>query len=247
MKNYLIQTGCSIFAHRGGSLETSENTLESFQYALNIGSEYIETDVQLSRDGKVYIFHDDSLKRVAGIDKNFSDLPSHEIDTIKIFNGNAIPTLEEALERFPTTRFNIDLKTDLVAEPALKILKKHNAQDRVCIASFSDARIDLARKYIPSICTSMGPNQILQIRLGAWNLINPKIISDCIQIPIYKYGIKLVSKTMVDYCHANHLKVHVWTINDAKTMKKLISIGVDGIITDRPKLLRDVLNSLKNF
>lgn len=247
MKNYLIQTGCSIFAHRGGSLETSENTLESFQYALNIGSEYIETDVQLSRDGKVYIFHDDTLKRVAGIDKNFSDLPSHEIDTIKIFNGNAIPTLEEALERFPTTRFNIDLKTDLVAEPALKILKKHNAQDRVCIASFSDARIDLARKYIPSICTSMGPNQILQIRLGAWNLINPKIISDCIQIPIYKYGIKLVSKTMVDYCHANHLKVHVWTINDAKTMKKLISIGVDGIITDRPKLLRDVLNSLKNF
>ena len=247
MKNYLIQTGCSIFAHRGGSLETSENTLESFQYALNIGSEYIETDVQLSRDGKVYIFHDDSLKRVAGIDKNFSDLPSHEIDTIKIFNGNAIPTLEEALERFPTTRFNIDLKTDLVAEPALKILKKHNAQDRVCIASFSDARIDLARKYIPSICTSMGPNQILQIRLGAWNLINPKIISDCIQIPIYKYGIKLVSKTMVDYCHANHLKVHVWSINDAKTLKKLISIGVDGIITDRPKLLRDVLNSLKNF
>ena len=121
MKNYLLPSGCSIFAHRGGSLETSENTLESFQYALNIGSQYIETDVQLSQDGKVYIFHDDSLKRVAGIDKNFSDLYSSEIDSIKIFNGNTIPTLEEALETFPNTRFNIDLKTDLVAEPALEI------------------------------------------------------------------------------------------------------------------------------
>ena len=246
MKNYLLPSGCSIFAHRGGCLEASENTLESFQYALNIGSQYIETDVQLSQDGKVYIFHDDSLKRVVGIDKNFSDLPSSEIDSIKIFNGNAIPTLEEVLETFPNARFNIDLKTDLVAEPALEILKKHNAQDRVCIASFSDERIDLARKYIPSICTSMGPNQILQIRLGAWKFINPKIVSDCVQIPIYKYGIKLASKTMVDFCHANHLKVHVWTINDAKTMKKLISIGVDGIITDRPKLLKEVLKSLKN-
>ena len=246
MKNYLLPSGCSIFAHRGGCLEASENTLESFQYALNIGSQYIETDVQLSQDGKVYIFHDDSLKRIVGIDKNFSDLPSSEIDSIKIFNGNAIPTLEEVLETFPNARFNIDLKTDLVAEPALEILKKHNAQDRVCIASFSDERIDLARKYIPSICTSMGPNQILQIRLGAWKFINPKIVSDCVQIPIYKYGIKLASKTMVDFCHANHLKVHVWTINDAKTMKKLISIGVDGIITDRPKLLKEVLKSLKN-
>lgn len=246
MKNYLIPAGCSIFAHRGGSLESSENTLESFQYALDIGSQYIETDVQLSKDGKVYIFHDDSLKRVAGIDQNFSDLPSHEIDSIKIFNGKSIPTLEAALETFPHTRFNIDLKTDLVAEPALEILKKHNAQDRICIASFSDERIDLARKYIPSICTSMGPNQILQVRLAAWKFINPKFVSDCVQIPVYKYGIKLASKTMVDFCHANHLKVHVWTINDAKTMKKLINIGVDGIITDRPKLLKEVLNSLKN-
>ena len=92
----------------------------------------------------------------------------------------------------------------------------------------------------------MGPSQIFQVRLAAWKFINPRFVSDCVQIPIYKYGIKLASKTMVDFCHANHLKVHVWTINDAKTMKKLISIGVDGIITDRPKLLKEVLNSLKN-
>ncbi|MEK9649769.1 MAG: glycerophosphodiester phosphodiesterase [Gammaproteobacteria bacterium] len=246
MKNYLNQPGCSIFAHRGGSLESYENTLEAFQYALDLGSHYIETDVQLSKDGKVYIFHDDSLKRVAGIDKNFSDLNSHEIESIKIFGKQPIPLLEETLKTFPNTNFNIDLKTDLVAEPALEILKKHNAQDRVCIASFSDNRINLAREFIPTICTSMGPNQILEMRLAAWKLIRPKIVSDCVQIPIYKYGIKLATKTMVDYCHAHNLKVHVWTINDAETMKKLINIGVDGIITDRPKLLKDVLNSVDN-
>ena len=94
MKNYLNTPGCSIFAHRGGSLETSENTIEAFQYALSIGSDYIETDVQLSKDGKVYIFHDDSLKRIANIDEEFSQLSSTEINSIKIFGNQHIPTLE---------------------------------------------------------------------------------------------------------------------------------------------------------
>ena len=133
MKNYLNTPGCSIFAHRGGSLEASENTIEAFQYALSIGSDYIETDVQLSKDGKVYIFHDDSLKRIANIDKEFSELSSSEINSIKIFGNQHIPTLEETLETFPTTKFNMDLKTDAVAEPALEILKKHNTKDRICI------------------------------------------------------------------------------------------------------------------
>ena len=90
----------------------------------------------------------------------------------------------------------------------------------------------------------MGPNQILKVRLAAWKLISPKLTSDCVQIPIYKYGIKLATKTLVDFCHARDLKVHVWTINEAHTMEKLINIGVDGIITDRPKLLREVLSSV---
>lgn len=244
MKNYLNTPGCSIFAHRGGSLETSENTIEAFHYALSIGSDYIETDVQLSKDGKVYIFHDDSLKRIANIDKEFSELSSSEINSIKIFGNQHIPTLEETLETFPTTKFNIDLKTDTVAEPALEILKKHNTKDRICIASFSDERIALANDYLPGVCTSMGPNQILKVRLAAWKLISPKLTSDCVQIPIYKYGIKLATKTLVDFCHARDLKVHVWTINEAHAMEKLIKIGVDGIITDRPKLLREVLNSV---
>ena len=246
MKNYLNQPGCSIFAHRGGCLESSENTINAFQYAIELGSHYIETDVQLSKDGKVYIFHDDSLLRIAGIDQKFSDLNSAEIDTIKIFKNESIPTLAEVLETFPDSKFNIDLKTDAVAIPALEILKKHNAEGRICIASFSDKRIELAKSYLPGVCTSMGPNQILRIRLATWKLISPKISSDCVQIPIYKYGIKLATKKLVAFCHAHNLKVHVWTINDADTMNKLIEIGVDGIITDKPRLLKEVLSSREN-
>ena len=93
MHQYLNHKNYITLAHRGGSLETHENTLEGFTYAVKIGCEYIETDVQASKDGIPYIFHDDDLKRVAGIDKKFNDLNSYEIDKIRIFDDCKIPRL----------------------------------------------------------------------------------------------------------------------------------------------------------
>ena len=136
----------------------------------------------------------------------------------------------------------IDLKTDEVAIPAMQVIEELNAFERVCIASFSSNRLKAVREKFPKTCFSMGPKEILQLLLASFGLYKQKVPGDCLQVPIYHYGIKLVTKRFVKYVQSIGLKIHVWTINDAYTMQKLINIGVDGIITDKPKLLRDLLS-----
>ena len=239
---YLNQAGVAISAHRGGSEEAPENTLESFRYAIEVGSSYIETDVQLSADGIPYIFHDDDLSRLLNMDVTFNSLHSNQIEELKLFGSYQIPKLETALTQFPNALFQIDLKTDEVALPAMKVIESLNAFDRICIASFSSNRLQKVRKEFPETCFSMGPNEILNLLLSSFGLYNKKVFGDCLQVPIYHYGIKLVTRRFVKYVQSIGLKIHVWTINDVKTMEKLIDLDVDGIITDRPKLLKEVLS-----
>jgi len=239
---YLKIPGVAISAHRGGSIEAPENTLESFDYAIKLGCSYIETDVQLSADGIPYIFHDDDLKRLFGKNVVFNSLHSSEIKKLKLFDSYDIPTLELALIKFPNTLFQIDVKTDQVTEPAMQVIEKTGSLDRVCIASFSSERLEKVHAMYPDVCISMGPKEILKLLLSSYGLYKKIIPGNCLQIPIYQYGIKLVTKRFVEYLQSVGLKVHVWTINDADSMQKLISLGVDGIITDRPKLLKDLLS-----
>jgi len=239
---YLNQSGVSISAHRGGSEEAPENTLESFSYAIGLGSSYIETDVQLSADGIPYIFHDDDLSRLLNMEVKFNSLHSDQIEKLKLFESYQIPKLETALTQFPNALFQIDLKTDEVALPAMKVIENLNAFDRICIASFSSNRLQKVRKKFPDTCLSMGPKEILKLLLASFGLYNKTIYGDCLQVPIYHYGIKLVTRRFVKYVQSIGLKIHVWTINDKNTMRKLIDLGVDGIITDRPKLLKEVLS-----
>ena len=239
---YLQHPGISISAHRGGSIEAAENTLESFQYAIDLGCAYIETDVQLSADGIPFIFHDDDLSRLLGKDIIFSSLHSEEISKLRLFESYQIPKLETALKKFPNTFFQIDVKTDEVALPAMQIIKNLDAFHRICIASFSSKRLKLVKDHFPETCLSMGPKEILKLLLSSYGLYAKKVQGDCLQIPIRQYGIKLVTKRFITFVQSLGLKIHVWTINDAHTMKKLINLGVDGIITDRPKLLKDILS-----
>ena len=239
---YLNQSGVSISAHRGGSKEAPENTLESFGYAIGLGSSYIETDVQLSADGIPYIFHDDDLSRLLNMEVKFNSLHSDQIEKLKLFESYQIPKLETALTQFPNALFQIDLKTDEVALPAMKVIENLNAFERICIASFSSNRLQKVRKKFPDTCLSMGPKEILKLLLASFGLYNKTIYGDCLQVPIYHYGIKLVTRRFVKYVQSIGLKIHVWTINDENTMRKLIDLGVDGIITDRPKLLKEVLS-----
>ena len=242
MKPYLNYSGLAVLAHRGGSIESYENTLASFAYAQSIGCKYIETDVQVSLDGIPYIFHDESLLRITGINSIFSSITSSEIDKIRIFNDHPIPKLDAALKEFPELFFQIDLKTDLVAIPALEVIKKNNAEKRVCIASFNSNRLKQVKENYPEMCLSMGPKEVAKLLLASFGLFKGEIPGDCLQVPIYSHGIKVVTKRFIKFVQSRNLKIMVWTINDEKTLKKLINMNVDGIITDTPKLLTELLN-----
>ena len=244
MKRYLEYNGLKVLAHRGGVDESYENTLESFNYSQSLGCEFIETDVQVSSDGIPYIFHDDDLKRILNKSIRFDSLSSNEIDELNIFNTHKIPKLSEALLRFPNLYFQIDFKTDEVVMPALNVIKNMNAFDRVCIASFNSKRLQNVRSLYPDLCISMGPNEVFKTLAASLNLYKGNIPGDCLQIPMSYYGIKIVSKRFVDFVHSRGLKIMIWTINDIKTFKYLIDLGVDGIITDKPKLLFQTIEEL---
>ena len=244
MKDYLNYDGLAVMAHRGGSLEAPENTIESFKYALEIGSDIIETDIQLSSDGIPYIFHDDDLKRIPGIEKNFNQLLASEIDELNIFDDCKIPTLEETLKQFPNTRFQIDFKTDEVVDPAIEIINKlPNIKKNLCVASFSSQRLQKIKSKLSDVTYSMGPHEVLKLLLKSFGIYRGEISGDCLQIPIYRYGIKIVTRRFVDFCKRENIKISVWTINSIEEMDYLIDLDVDGIITDRPKALINLLAS----
>ena len=244
MKDYLNYNGLAVMAHRGGSLEAPENTIESFKYAIEIGSDIIETDIQLSSDGVPYIFHDDDLKRIPGIEKNFNDLLASEIDELKIFGDFKIPTLEETLKQFPDTKFQIDFKTDEVVDPAIEIINKFpHIKKNICVASFSSQRLQKIKSKLSDVTYSMGPHEVLKLLLKSFGIYRGEVGGDCLQIPIYRYGIKIVTKRFVDFCKRENIKISVWTINSTEEMDYLIDLDVDGIITDKPKALINLLAS----
>tara|TARA_B100000700_G_scaffold91141_1_gene102731 strand:- start:808 stop:1542 length:735 start_codon:yes stop_codon:yes gene_type:complete len=241
MKTYLEYDGLEVLAHRGGAEEAAENTLESFEYSISLGCKFIETDVQVSSDGVPYIFHDNDLKRICDISAKFDSLSSKEIDNLRIFGDYKIPKLIDALYSFPSTSFQIDFKTDEVVNPALEVISKSNASERVCVASFNSDRLNNVRSTHPNLCISMGPKEVLKILLSSFGIYRGTVPGDCLQIPISYYGVRIVTKRFVNYLKSKELKIMVWTINDVKTFKYLIDLEVDGIITDRPKLLFETL------
>ena len=228
-------------AHRGGSLENLENSLSAFQHAWDLGYRYMETDMQASSDGVVYIFHDDMLDRVSNGTGLFCQHSSAEIDKIRLNNGEPIPRLADALAALPEAIFNIDIKRADGTKPLAAFLSSHPQAHRVVAASFVGKRLKEFKRLVgqPVPVTAV-QNDIIRIKLIGLGLplSAPDVIA--VQVPISHYGIKIVTPSFVKQCHALGIKVHVWTIDDEAEMRWLIDIGVDGVMTDKPSLLKQV-------
>ncbi|MDF1488543.1 glycerophosphodiester phosphodiesterase [Tessaracoccus caeni] len=233
-------------AHRGGSLLTDnlgiENTVRAFDNAVKLGFRYIETDVQVTSDGVLVIFHDDSVTRLTDEDGKISDLPYTRLKQLRVGGREPIPTLDEVLERFPHVRFNIDMKVERTTALLADTLRKHNAEHRVCVGAFSQKRLRRFRRLCSGVTTSFGPLSVAALRLG----FRPTG-GDVFQIPISHrvlgLDVRLVTPQRVAAIHDYGRKVHVWTIDDPVVMHQLIDWGVDGIITDRPDSLKGVLRN----
>ena len=225
-------------AHRGGAGESAENSPLAFQHAVDLGYRWIETDVRATIDGHAVVFHDATMDRTTDATGELSALPLAEVRAARLTDGQAPITLAEALVRWPEIRFNVDVKSDDTVAPFLQAVADADAWDRVCAAAFSTSRIRRLRGQAgPRLATSMGPSEVTRLVLGAPDH-SPAIAA---QVPHHARGIPLVTRRFVQRAHRRGVQVHVWTINDPAEMEDLLDLGVDGLVTDRPTALREVL------
>jgi glycerophosphoryl diester phosphodiesterase len=240
---YLEHHGPIPFAHRGGTSSAPENTLPAFQHAVDLGYRYLETDVQLTADGVLVAFHDDDLQRTTGRVGRINQLSWSEVRSALVGGREPIPLLEDLLGSFPDARINIDCKSDEAVDALVSTLRRTASLDRVCIGSFSTRRLQRLRTLLgDDVCTSLGPFEV--VRWLASGLVGARRAMPglpCAQVPVGMSGIRVVTERSVAAAHAAGMHVHVWTINDEAEMNRLLDLGVDGIMTDDPALLRRVL------
>ena len=237
---FLDHQGIAAIAHRGGNENAPENTMAAFAHAVALGYRYIETDVHVSRDGILMAFHDADLRRLAGSNARIGDLDAAEISRLRIKGQHTIPRLEELLAAWPDIRINIDPKSDAAVRPLAKLLKNRRHLERICIGSFSHRRLRYLREALGAgLCSSASPYEVAALRLA-----NPRHVPyACLQVPQRHFSIPVLSPALLERAHRRRLPVHVWTVNDPVQMARLAAMGVDGIMSDRPSLLLDVLGN----
>lgn len=232
------------FAHRGGDEVAPENTIAAFEAAVELGYRYLETDVHCTRDGRLVAFHDDRLDRVTDARGRVADKTLAEIRVARIGGAHEIPLFEDLLDRWPWVHFNIDPKSDRAVQPLVDLLRRTEALDRVCVGSFSGRRLERIQHALGArLCCSLGPMDVTRLRLASLRPSRPPrpMAANCVQVPVRHYGIPVIDRRFIDAAHRHGLQVHAWTINDENEMARLIDLGIDGLMTDRPALLRAVL------
>ena len=235
-----------VLAHRGLASRAPENTLLAFLTAIAAGAAYIETDVHASSDGVAIIAHDPDLRRLAGRDARISDLAAAELGRIDLGAGQSFATLAEALDAFPETRFNVDIKSADAVVPTIGAIRAARAVHRVLVTSFDGRRSAAAVRALPGIATSASAGRLRAILLATAIGARPVIRRllepvDALQIPERYLGIRILSTRLIDAAHESGVEVHIWTVNDRADMERLLAAGVDGLVTDRADLALEVL------
>lgn len=255
------------FAHRGGSLSRPENTMLAFEHGMSLGADALELDIQQTRDGELMVIHDPTLDRTtSGSGPVFSytrdDLRAIDAgfqfssDGGKTFpfrgQGITIPTLREVFERFANTRINIDLKesTPEREERLWALIQEYEAEDRVCAGSFDHTAMARFRRLTQRrVATSASEREVRSFLLAAISHTTTfwlRPAYDALQVPDTYRSIRIVSRTTVEAAHRLGIDVHVWTVDERAHMEALLALGVDGLMTDRPDVLAEVLASSRN-
>ncbi len=212
--------------------------MPAFEHAVGLGYRYIETDVHATADGVLVAFHDSRLDRVTDRRGTIASLPWQEVRQARVAGTEPIPLLEDLLAAWPHVRVNIDAKADASVAPLIEVILRTKAIDRVCVGSFNDRRLGRIRAGLgPTLCTALGPAEVARLRFG---LAVPRLIPAA-QVPIRQGPLTVVNAAFVARAHRLGIAVHVWTIDDESTMTALLDLGVDGIMTDRPAVLKAVL------
>ena len=237
-----LDTGAPVpIAHRGGAGTWPENTMPAFQGAVDLGFQYVETDVHATADGVLVAFHDNQLDRVTDQVGKISELAWSDVQKALVDGREPIPRFAERMQSFPDLKVNIDPKSNGAVEPLIRELKQLQALDRVCVGAFSDSRLGkFHEEFGQEICLSMGPLEVVAARLSSWGLPKSSFRARAAQVPIRQGPIPIVDKRFIARMHSLGIAVHVWTIDEVEEMNWLLDLGVDGIMTDVPATLLDV-------
>lgn len=244
---YLDHPGPIPFAHRGFSPAGLENSMAAFAAAVDLGYRYVETDVHATADGVLVALHDATLDRVTDAAGAVASLRWETVRRARIGGVEPVPRFEDVLGTWPDLRVNVDLKADAAVEPFVAVVERTGAHDRVCVASFSDRRrAQVLARLSRRVATSPGTGTAARFRAAA-AAGTPALVArtlrttDCLQLPERHRGVPVVTRRSVTAAHRAGVPVHVWTINTAADMDRLLDLGVDGLVTDRADVLREVL------
>jgi len=227
-----------VIAHRGLAVDVPENTLAAFQAAVAVGADILETDIHLTRDSQAVLAHDPDLSRLTGRQGLVSDYTARQLAEMDLGGGHGFALLSEVLQALPDHRFNVDLKEFAVVDAFVDVVTQLRAEERVLIASFDEKTRKSASSKLPGVPCSATPPHVLEGKLRSWLglpadswAVPENIVA--LQIPPTRFGLSLVTPSLVRTAHQKGLEVHVWTIDDAPTMERFWDMGVDGIVTDR--------------
>lgn len=234
------------YAHRGwhlGDLAGCENTLAAFARAVDEGFGYLELDVRATADGVAVVHHDLTLERTTD---GFGSIAA-----VRVAGREPVPTLADVLTALPQTRITVELKSLASVEPVLAVVERLDAWERICVGSSDDTLLRVARRRAgPRLFTSLGMLSAVALRTRAWvdalpgrlsTLPTPPFRGGLAQLPRAHGPLTVVDPGLLRTAGRAGLEVHVWTVDDPTEMSELLSMGVDGLISNRPDLLRDML------
>jgi glycerophosphoryl diester phosphodiesterase len=244
------------YAHRGWHIDDlagCENTLAAFHGAVAEGFTYLEMDVHASADRVAVVHHDPTLDRTTDGSGPISAHTVAALAGVRVRGREPLPLLEQVLTELPDTRITVELKSDAVVEPVLAVLERTDSWHRVCLGSYSDGRLRQARAVAGSrLCTSMAQGAAFGLRSRAWLDRLPDPLrrlpalpspGDLAQLPRRFGPLTVVDAALLRAAHGSGREVHVWVVDTPAEMTALLDLGADGLLSDRPDLLRDVLHA----
>jgi glycerophosphoryl diester phosphodiesterase len=252
----------TVIGHRGAAGEAPENTLVSFERALAAGAAILESDVHLTRDAVPVLIHDDEVDRntdgcgqvaaftldeLRRLDAGHRFTPDGGRGTPFRGRGHRIPSLQEAFEAFPTAHFNLELKQSIpgIVEQCLEVVVRARRESRTLLTAADDALMADLRAQIEArslrVAQGASAGDVLAFVRSAIDGTAPKAGPMALQVPTRFGDRPLVTPAFVEHAHAHGLFVHVWTVNEPVEMRRLLDMGVDGIVTDFPARLTTVV------
>lgn len=233
-------------AHRGGAALAPENSLAAFGLASALGLRYLETDIRVTADGQLVCFHDDTLDRVTSATGPVRSKALRDLRRLRINGIEPIPTFDEALDAFPEQCFTVDLKDQAAIEPLVKSLRRKGVAQRVCIAGAWDGWLGQVRSEVPEVTSALGWRSLTALLTCAkTGLRPPKALATApfAHVPVKLSRVPIFVERLVAMSHDIGVRVVPWTVDEPVVMRRLLDVGVDAIITNRPDVLREVLIS----